>query len=180
MTSVGAVGVPPQGWARGAAIACVLCVLPSIIWRLAMLAGVDTGFADAEWYRAENSRVAYVLGLDALQLTGALLCLGLARPWGERVPGFVPGLGGWTIHRLVPMVLGGAGALLLYLIVGRLLIAFGSVWLGLREGFTPADGMTPLEGTVLALAYVPLLGWPVALTVALVGYWRRRRPEHTA
>lgn len=28
-----------------------------------MLAGVETGFADADWYRAEGARIAYVLGL---------------------------------------------------------------------------------------------------------------------
>lgn len=174
--SVGRVGVPPQGWARAAALGCLLCVLPSILWRLAMLAGVDTGFADADWYRAEGSRIAYVLGLDALQLAGALLCLGLAQPWGERVPPFVPGLGGRTLHRLLPMALGGAGAVLLYVVMGMLVTSYGSVWLGMREGWTPAAGMEPLEATVLGLAYAPLFAWPVVLTVALVGYWRRRSP----
>lgn len=180
IASAGRVGVPPQVWARRAALACLVCVLPSILWRVAMLAGVDTGFADAEWYRAEGARIAYVLGLDALQLTGALLCLGLAMPWGERVPRVVPVLGGRPIHRLVPMVLGGAGAVVLYLVTGQLLVTFGSVWLGLREGWTPAAGMDAAEATVLGLAYVPLLMWPVLLTVALVGYWRRRSPLRPA
>ena len=179
MTAAGRVGVAPQRWARRAALACVLCVLPSILWRVAMLAGVDTGFAEADWYRAEGSRIAYVLGLDVLQLTGALLCLGLARPWGERVPSFVPGLGGRTIHRLVPMALGGAGTVVLYLIMGQLLSAFGSVWLGLSEGWTPAAEMGPFEAAVLGVAYAPLFCWPLVLTVALVGYWRRRRPGPT-
>lgn len=176
LTAAGRVGVAPQAWARRAALACVLCVLPSILWRVTMLAGVDTGFAEAGWYRAEGYRVAYVLGLDALQLAGALLCLGLALPWGERVPSFVPGLGGRTIHRLVPMTLGGMGAVVLYLVMGQLVGAFGSVWLGLREGWTPAAGMDPLEATVLGVAYAPLFCWPLVLTVALVGYWRRRSP----
>lgn len=158
----------------------MLCVLPSILWRVAMLGGVDTGFADADWYRAEGSRVAYVLGLDALQLVGALLCLGLVLPWGERVPTLVPGLGGRTIHRLVPMALGGIGAVVLYLVMGRLVGGFGSVWLGLREGWTPAAGMDPLQATVLGAAYAPLFCWPLVLTVALVGYWRRRSPLRSA
>lgn len=174
--AVGTVGVPPQWWARRAALACVLCVLPSIVWRVAMLAGVDTGFADADWYRADGARIAYVLGLDAVQLAGALLCLGPAMPWGERVPRLVPVLGGRRIHRLVPMVLGGLGAAVLYLVVGQLLVAFGSVWLGLREGWTPAAGMNAAEGVVLGVAYAPLFMWPVLLTAALVGYWQRREP----
>lgn len=164
IAAVGRVGVSPQRWARGAAFARVLCVLPSILWRVAMLAGVETGFADADWYRAEGARIAYVLGLDALQLAGALLCLALARPWGERVPRFVPGLGGRAIHRLVSMALGGAGAAALYLIMGQLLVGYGSVWLGLRDGWTPAAGMDEAEAIILGLAYAPLFCWPLVLT----------------
>lgn len=40
--------------------------------------------------------------------------------------------------------------------MGQLLRVYGSVWLGLRDA--------------------PLLAWPLVLTAALVGYWRRRSP----
>ena len=69
---------------------------------------------------------------------------------------------------------------LIYLIMGQLLRVYGSVWLGLRDGWTPAAGMEPVEATVLGLAYAPLFAWPLVLTVALVGYWRRRSPLRPA
>ncbi|QPL06253.1 MULTISPECIES: hypothetical protein [Actinomyces] len=40
----------------------------------------------------------------------------------------------------------------------------------------PGSGVEDRAGavSVLATAYAPMLIWPVALTVALVGYWKRR------
>lgn len=175
--SVGAVGREPQPWARRASIACLVCVLPSIIWRLAMIAGVETGFAEAAEYRASGAAVAYVLGLDAVQLAAALLCVGLAMAWGERLPAWVPGLGGRRIHRLLPVVAGALGAALVTFFIVNLLLGFGPTWLGLAEGWTPDAAMNPAQRTVLVLAYAPVLVWPVLLTVALVGYWRRRAPR---
>lgn len=175
--SVGTVDVEPQRWARWASLACLGCVLPSIVWRLAMLAGVETGFAEAADYRASAGTVAYVLGLDAAQFAGAVLCVGLAMSWGERVPAWLPGLGGRRIHRLVPTVLGGLGALLVAYFVVGILVGFGRVWLGLADGWTPDAAMNAAERTVLMVAYAPLLAWPVLIVVAVVGYWRRRSPR---
>ena len=55
------------------------------------------------------------------------------------------------------------------------MIRFGSVWLGLAEGQTPADGMNHWQLAILVAAYAPmLLLWAPALTIGLIGYWRRR------
>ncbi|WP_194949079.1 hypothetical protein [Actinomyces trachealis] len=139
-----------------------------------MLAGVDTGFAYADLYRDGGTGTLYVLGLEAVQLGAAALCLGLCYPWGERVPSWVPGLGGRVLPRLLPLVVGAAGNAVLYLVIGSTLLRFSSRWLGLSEGWTPTDGMSAGAVSVLATAYAPMLIWPVALTVALVGYWKRR------
>ena len=70
---------------------------------------------------------------------------------------------------------GGTGNALLYYINGTLVIRFGSVWLGLAEGQTPADGMNHWQLAILVAAYAPmLLLWAPALTIGLIGYWRRR------
>lgn len=176
LTHPGRIGVSPQGWARLAAWACLLGLIPSILWRLAMLAGVDTGFAEAEDFRSDRTLTMYVLGLDATELAGGLLCLGLVQRWGEIVPRWVPGLRGRTIHRLVPVVLGGLGAAALYLLFTQMLWVFGRSWLGYTDAWTPTDGMSTAQTTVLALCYAPFVLWPGALTIALVGYWRRRKP----
>lgn len=175
--SVGAVGVEPQVWARRASIACLVCVLPSIAWRLAMIAGIETGLAEAGEYRATGANVAYVLGLDAAQLVAALLCVGLAMSWGERVPGWLPGLGGRRIHRLVPVVAGALGLVLVSFFIVSVLASFVPTWVGAADGWTPDAAMSPAQRAVLFLAYAPVLAWPALLAVALVGYWRRRAPR---
>lgn len=49
------------------------------------------------------------------------------------------------------------------------------MWLGLAEGQTPADGMNYWQLAILVAAYAPmLLLWAPALTIGLIGYWRRR------
>ena len=143
-----------------------------------MLSGADVGFAQADLFRSNAVGTAYVLGLEAVQATAGVLCLGLIRPWGERVPRWVPRLGGREIPRLLPLVVGGTGNALLYLINGALAVRFGSIWLGLAEGWTPAEGMNRWQVAVLVAAYAPmLLLWAPALTVGLVGYGRRRAPH---
>ncbi len=143
-----------------------------------MLSGANVGFAQADFFRSNASATAYVLGLEAVQVTAGVLCLGLIRPWGERVPRWVPRLGGREIPRLLPLVVGGTGNALLYLINGALVVKFGSIWLGLAEGWTPAEGMNRWQVAVLVAAYAPmLLLWAPALTVGLVGYGRRRAPH---
>ncbi|QWW20586.1 hypothetical protein I6B53_01975 [Schaalia sp. 19OD2882] len=148
-----------------------------------MLAGAPTGFAGTETYRQSSSALLYVLGLDVIQVCGAIACLGLVRPWGERVPAWVPGIGGREIPRLLPLIVGGVGNLILYRVIWRLAIHFTLVWTGVEQGWTPTDGMNATQTTVIALCYAPMLAWPAALSIALVGYALRRRrrlPAHPA
>ncbi|MDO4901119.1 hypothetical protein [Actinomyces sp.] len=173
-SAVTTTGRRPQRWAKIACWTAFCAPLPSAAWRLAMLTGINTGFVYAHVYRDGGARTAYVLGLEAVQLCAAALCLGLCYPWGERVPQWVPGFGGSPLPRILPIVIGGLGDALLYLIIGSTTVRFASRWLGLAEGLTPTSGMSPGAVTVLAIAYAPMLIWPLALTVALVGYWRRR------
>ena len=139
-----------------------------------MMAGADVGFGYAYLYRGSAGGIIYVLALESVQVGAAIACVGLCRPWSERVPGWVPGLGGRTIPRRLPMVLGGIGDALLYLIVYYVATRFALAALSRPPGWTPAQGMSTGQTWVLALCYAPMLLWPVALTVALIGYWRRR------
>ncbi|MFC7457179.1 hypothetical protein ACFQS2_08280 [Brachybacterium sp. GCM10030267] len=168
-------GRPPPRWARAAGWACLLLPLPSVLWRLAMLAGVDVGFADAELFRGQPGPTMYVLGLNAVELVVGGLCLGLIMPWGERLPRRVPGLGGRAIPRTVPLAIGGAGNVAMYAIFGSLLASFVGSWTGATEAWTPDRGMDGAERAMLAVCYVPFMLWPVAITLALVGYGMRRR-----
>ena len=168
-------GRPPERWARVACWTAFISALLPVAWRIGMLCGADLGFSQAEFFRSNASAIAYVLGLEAIQVLAGTLGLGLIYPWGERVPLWFPFLGGREIPRGLPLVIGGVGNALLYYINATLLIRVGSVWLGLAEGATPSDGMNGWQLAVLVGAYAPMLTlWAPALTVGLIGYWRRR------
>lgn len=138
-----------------------------------MISGVDTGFAEVELYRSPAG-VAYVTGLEVVQVGAGVLCLGLAYPWGERLGAWVPWIGGKRIHQLIPLLMGGAGAIAVATVVLTLMARFVPSWLGRTDAWTPTKGMSAAEATVLALAYAPMLLWAPALAVALIGYARRR------
>jgi hypothetical protein len=176
----GSVGRPVPRWALAATALCLLLPLPSVLWRLLMLSGVDVGFADADVYTASAGTVGYVLGLDAVEVLVGLACLGLAMRWGERVPRHVPVLGGWVIPRWLPAAICSLGLLAMLAIWGMLFYSLGRVWLGLGEGWVPDHGMDGTERAFLLACYVPFFAWPLAIITALVGYWRRRRPALTA
>ena len=171
---------PPPRWARIACWLCFLCPLLSALWRVAMLLGADTGFRLAHIYRESADGTAYVLSLEAVQIGAAAVCLCLCGSWSERLPRWLPWIGGRAIPRWLPIVVGGAGDALLYAIIYGVTALFTLRWLGLAEGFTPTPGMSLIQVLVLALAYAPMLVWPPALTVALVGYWRRTEPGPSA
>jgi len=86
-------------------------------------------------------------------------------------------LGGRRTPRRLPLALGGVGDALLYLVVYSVAFRFARAALSDPPGWTPAQGMSPGQTWVLVLCYAPMLLWPVALTAALVGYWRRRMPR---
>jgi len=68
---------------------------------------------------------------------------------------------------------GGAGNLLLYLIIYDVALTFTLALLRDPPSWTPVEGMGSAQLVVFSLCYGPMLAWPVALTVGLVGHWRR-------
>ena len=173
----GVVGAPVPRWAAVAGWASLVLPLPSILWRMAMLAGIDVGFRDAASYRDSADAAIYVMGLEAVQLLVALLCFGLIRPWGEVLPHWLPAAGGRTIHRLIPTAAGTAGAIALWTILLPLAAALTRRWMGITDGWTPDIGMSDGERVLLLIAYVPFFLWPAAVSAAIVGYWARRSPR---
>lgn len=158
---------PVQPWARAGTWIAILAPIPSILWRLAMLLGAPTGFAEASLFRT-GVGVVYVLGLCAVELLVCVACWGLIRPWGERAP------------RAVVVGIGVTGTAVLTAILLQLAVSFTGAWLGFTEAWTPIDGMNAAQAAVLAVLYLPFLLWPVPIVVALVGHWRRRAPDTDA
>ncbi|THA81256.1 hypothetical protein [Streptomyces sp. A0592] len=74
---------PVPHWAVRAAHAVPLCVLPSGLWRVALVLGPAGHNEDHRWAAWERP---YAIGLSVVCEGLALLALGLVRPWGEAVP----------------------------------------------------------------------------------------------
>jgi hypothetical protein len=155
----------PSRWAVAAAYAVPLCVLPSAVWRLdAALAGET----DVAWY---------LVFLSALSMALALLTVGLVHDWGERVPRWVPMLGGRPIpaRPVTLLAVAGGSALVAICVYFLLNQAFDLVERGWgASGFEDTVEHAPPGWEVLRY-YAPMLAWgPLVLAVAL-DYRRRRR-----
>ncbi|MEU8773457.1 hypothetical protein [Streptomyces sp. NPDC048606] len=165
---------PVPRWAVRVAHAIPLCVLPSGLWRVALvlgLAGYDADYRWAVWERP------YVIGLSVVSEGLALLALGLVRPWGEVVPGWVPELRGRRIPIpavVVPAALG-AALIMTLCAYGVLNQIFGFV-----EPLNDNGDGFPTSGPAawaLWTTYAPLLAWGPLLAILTVAYHRRRRTD---
>ena len=143
--------------------ACLIVVIPSALWRIAMLCGVSTGFAETNLYRGSLGGTVYVLTLEVVQLAAASACVYLAYANTIR-------------YGLLPLIIGGIGNLLLYYIMGYFVIILIRYSQG-ADVWTPMRGMDATQRLWLYIAYVPFLTWPLVLTGALFGYQERRKAQ---
>ena len=85
---------PVSRWITAAAYAVPLCVLPSALWRQWALADGPPRGCRQDMQAWEPY---YVTGLSVVSFAAALLTIGLVRPWGEVLPGWIPLVGGRTV-----------------------------------------------------------------------------------
>ncbi|MBA3956122.1 MAG: hypothetical protein H0X58_05605 [Acidimicrobiia bacterium] len=160
----------PPRWARIAATLTVLSTVPSGLWRVAMAVGVPVGVDGnyrSEHYGFPGWGTAYVFGLTFLLLALALLTFGLVRPWGERVPQWVPFVGGKHVPRLAAIIPALAGALALTLL-------WATAFLNL-DGIFVEYGLDGVERIVVLVCYAPLLLWGPLLAAVTASYAKRTR-----
>lgn len=93
--------VSPRRWTVWAAYAVLLCVLPSALWRIALVAGV---FDYKPPPSASMAEAIYVPSLSVVSVALALLTLGLVQSWGEVLPRWIPLLGGRRIPTLAAVI----------------------------------------------------------------------------
>lgn len=163
---------PVSRWAVRVAHAIPLCVLPSGLWRVALVLGLAGYDADYHWAVWERP---YVLGLSVVSEGLALLALGLVRPWGEVVPRWVPGRRGRRIPIpavVIPAALGAALITMLcaYTVLNQI-FGFVEPMNENGEGF-PTSGPA---AWALWTTYAPLLAWGPLLAILTAAYYRRRR-----
>ncbi|MEU8825117.1 hypothetical protein [Streptomyces sp. NPDC048636] len=177
-------GVPR--WARIAAHAIPLLVLPSGLWRIATV--VFNVGGDGLRHGAEDSAVGlpipvYVTLLSVFSELLAFTAIGLIAPWGEVFPRWMPILRGRRVPiraAVVPAALG-ASVLTVLWTYAAIQITLGST---LQGDPLPDDFPTvALHGWRLAFflaTYAPLLLWGPLLILLTTAYWRRRSTDTAA
>jgi hypothetical protein len=170
-TNADAASLSVPRWLDRTARAVPLAVLPSGLWRMAMAVGIPVGFSGqlAEDWRPGLETSSYITLLTLVTEVLAFLTIGLVRPWGERMPRWIPVLGGRRIPAWAAVVPAALGAL-----------AVMAVTVPMFWGKPPASvgGREAPQGTaawIMNACYAPLLLWGPLVTVVTAAYARRRR-----
>jgi len=160
-------GRPVPRWANRAAHLVTLAVLPSGLWRLPLAFGASMGMLETGTpVHVGTGESVYIVCLSIVAEAVALLTLGLVRPWGERVPAWIPLLGGRRIPPRPVVATAAMGALFLALIWGFAFRNFPT----LPDVEWSHDGWYAL----FLACYTPLLLWAPLLAAVTYGYYRRR------
>ncbi|MFD5203521.1 hypothetical protein ACFWM7_25995 [Streptomyces sp. NPDC058375] len=162
---------PPPRWARWAAHAVPLVVLPSSLWRLAMAVGIPVGYSDEVLrtdYDIPGSGYLILPLISLAQEAAALLTLGLVSKWGLVAPRWLPFIGGRPVRPMAAVIPAALGALILTLVTFSQLMIWDSV---------DQESLTGLHRAFMGWCYAPLLLWGPLLAAVTVSYHLRRRRE---
>jgi hypothetical protein len=155
---------PVPRWAVRAAHLVPLLVLPSALWRLALLAGLPLANVSIH----EAWEYVYIVSLVLVCEGAALLTLGLVQPWGEVAPRWIPLIGGRPVRPWAAFTAAMAGATTLTVL-----------WLWVFWGMATTEFYDHFDSTaqrvLLTACYVPLLAWGPLLAAVAVAYRQRRR-----
>jgi hypothetical protein len=174
-------GVPR--WARTAAYAVPLTVLPASVWRIAVCTfhlPIARGGLGSDALPSGLPGVpleVYVVLLSVVSELVAFTAVGLVSTWGEVFPQWIPVLRGRRVPTLVAVVPAALGATVLTVLWTWVAVSFA---LGLRIDGSPLGSSSPLsmddwKGLVAVVSYAPLLLWGPLLGAVTISYWRRRR-----
>ncbi|MFF8731937.1 hypothetical protein ACF073_36495 [Streptomyces sp. NPDC015171] len=143
--------------------------MPSCVWRLLLGFGVDVGFTGplGSLYKG-TSIMVYVLILSVASQAAACLTLGLVKPWGERVPLWIPRWGGRRIPSLAVVIPAAMGAI-------AVMALCAAVTLVPRGPLDNPDFPQGTAGVIMDVCYAPLLAWGPLVAALTIAYARRRR-----
>lgn len=160
-----AAAAPPR-WAVWAAHLTPLVVLPSGLWRIALLLGYPSGYTEAGFAPFETfGAKVWMLTLCVVSELVAFLTIGLVRPWGEVVPRWIPLIGGRAVRPLAAVVPAALGS-----------VALTLLWSTFPWWWThPHEDMTPTGNLVVGILYQPLVLWGPLTAAVTVSYYRRHR-----
>ncbi|WP_433476775.1 hypothetical protein ACQPZP_06765 [Spirillospora sp. CA-142024] len=172
-------GVPR--WARTAALIVPFTVLPSSLWRISAVTlhlpimrdvGPDASGDLPSWMPLE----LYVVLLSVVSELLAFTAVGLVSTWGEVFPRWVPFLRGRRVPRLLAVVPGALGAIVLTALWTWAAVA---LVIGRNLAGRPLAADAPLspdtwQGALAIVAYAPLVAWGPLLAAVTFAYYRRR------
>ncbi|WP_280382531.1 TetR/AcrR family transcriptional regulator [Nocardia wallacei] len=154
-------------WTIIAAHLVPVAVLPSTLWRLAvLLAGSFDGRVSLPWWTS-----AYIATIMVVLEVLALLTVGLVSVWGEVVPGRIPVLAGRAVRPLAVVVPALVGSVLAT--VGGWIFAYDCYKL-LTDPSSSDEMGGPVGRVLFAVCYVPLAAWGPLLGAVAIAYYRRR------
>jgi hypothetical protein len=163
-------------WGRIAVYVAMVAPVFYVLTRYAWALGVPLGMNEELFRRGQESGkwIGGALFLGNFILAGAFLMLGLVQRWGEVFPRWMIGLAG----RRVPIAL----AVIPASLVSVLLVVGGiGIWSGLAQmsaalAAAGSEGIGLMEEITFQLGPTLLFPvWGVALAVATLGYYYRRR-----
>jgi hypothetical protein len=183
----------PEGWtspskaARWGRIAVYVAMVAPLFYALTRFAwalGFPLGMSRAAWSQGQEKGL-WISGLflASFGVVGAVLMLGLVQRWGEAFPRWIPGLPAPALQaqvarRRVPLGL----ALIPAALVTVVLVVGGAVIWSDLPSMAAALGSTGISGGELIWEIFIQVGptllfpfWGVALALAALGYYFRRR-----
>ncbi|MER7468604.1 hypothetical protein [Streptomyces sp. NPDC097981] len=161
---------PVPRWALRFAKALPFVVLPHCLWRLPFAFDFSMGMVDPSAPPMPWWAPAYVFGLSVLTEALALLCTGLVSGWGEKVPDWVPLIGGRRVAPLaaiIPAALGGLGLVALW-------DTMPLAWFGLL-GFHEVAFSNGWWMVLARVCISPVMLWGPIVLALTYAYYRRRR-----
>jgi hypothetical protein len=162
-------------WGRIAVYVAMVAPLSYAFTRYAWALGFPLGMSEAQLLQGQASGM-WISGLflATFGLVGAFLMLGLVQRWGEVFPRWMIGLAG----RRVPIALAVVPASLVsvLLIVGGIVIGSGLPGMATNLAATGVQGLGIFWGIFFQVGPTLLFPvWGVALAMATLGYYFRRR-----
>ncbi|WP_309126916.1 hypothetical protein [Microbacterium sp.] len=142
-------------------VAAALCAVPYVLARASWLTPWPLLGGSAEMFAAQPMVQLTGLMLGAGMLAGGVLTIGLVRPWGERFPRWLAGLGG----REVPVLLA---------VVPAVLVAVLFTVGGVEFIVAVATRTAAVAGALEMALMLPFWLWGPLLAVATWGYAMRR------
>jgi hypothetical protein len=175
----------PEGWtgpdqaARWGRIAVYVAMVAPVFYaltRFAWVLGLPLGLSEEQFRNSQGNAlvISGALSLGAFVLVGAVLMLGLVQRWGEIFPRWMIGLAG----RRVPIALAVIPASLasVLLIVGGIGIWSNLAPMVANAAAAGAQDIVLIEEIIFQVGPTLLFPvWGIALAVATLGYYYRRR-----